>query len=376
MFGIIFRIDFFISRLKEKTAVPMGNLILSGTLIVSIIPLFGFYVIKAIELYKPHPLPSANKTEIISYLENAISLQPNSTFKGYAISYLGAEGGGIRPHLKLEKNYLDSSVMYTKSREYLKEHYNNWHMLADLWNYKIPTLEEYGQWITIPLFVFIAEMLSKPDAQFFISNLNLFSLNYDVLKLLGVRFIITDSQLSDSTFQQRIKLYKEGAVPLYLYEILNPNLGNYSPTETIVLTSAKEIFNLFKQKDFNFEKSVVLQQLNLPKNLSKAKNAKIRFNKDRISVESISNGFSLLVLPIQFSHCYKIIQNETHPHTKIMRANIVQTALLFKDRLNVYLVFDYGMVGNASCREEDLNDIQLLGLTDDDYMLSKLNMRH
>ena len=376
MFGIIFRIDFFISRLKEKTAVPMGNLILSGTLIVSIIPLFGFYVIKAIELYKPHPLPSANKTEIISYLENAISLQPNSTFKGYAISYLGAEGGGIRPHLKLEKNYLDSSVMYTKSREYLKEHYNNWHMLADLWNYKIPTLEEYGQWITIPLFVFIAEMLSKPDAQFFISNLNLFSLNYDVLKLLGVRFIITDSQLSDSTFQQRIKLYKEGAVPLYLYEILNPNLGNYSPTETIVLTSAKEIFNLFKQKDFNFEKSVVLQQLNLPKNLSKAKNAKIRFNKDRISVESISNGFSLLVLPIQFSHCYKIIQNETHPHTKIMRANIVQTALLFKDRLNVDLVFDYGMVGNASCREEDLNDIQLLGLTDDDYMLSKLNMRH
>ena len=197
-----------------------------------------------------------------------------------------------------------------------------------------------------------------------------------MLKLLGVRFIITDSQLSDSTFQQRIKLYKEGAVPLYLYEILNPNLGNYSPTETIVLTSAKEIFNLFKQKDFNFEKSVVLQQLNLPKNLSKAKNAKIRFNKDRISVESISNGFSLLVLPIQFSHCYKIIQNETHPHTKIMRANIVQTALLFKDRLNVDLVFDYGMVGNASCREEDLNDIQLLGLTDDDYMLSKLNMRH
>ena len=59
-----------------------------------------------------------------------------------------------------------------------------------------------------------------------------------------------------------------------------------------------------------------------------------------------------------------------------MRANIVQTALLFKDRLNVDLVFDYGMVGNASCREEDLNDIQLLGLTDDDYMLSKLNMRH
>jgi len=359
---IFLALDPFFNTFRQTISSPLGRAILNGAWLVFVVPLTALYYYITIELYKPVPIPPSEKTDIVAHLEKEIKVKPQEIFKGYTISYLGAEGGGIRPHLDLAEGYLDSSVQYTKAREYLKKHYKNSHMLSDLWKYDIPTLEEYGQWITIPLYLFTGELLSKPGAHLYNANINIFGLNYSVLQTIGVRFIITDSQLTDLKLREVKQITKEGAVPLYLYEIQNPNLGNYSPTQVVVLNSAKDIFNLFKSGTFNFEDYVVLQQAETPQVLSKAYDTHLLFDINKIKVTSKSPGTSLIVLPFQFSHCYKVNPQVADSSVKVMRANIVQTAILFRDKLDIELIFDFGMTRNAKCRERDIREIKDLNL--------------
>jgi hypothetical protein len=96
-----------------------------------IIPLIAFYFFITIKMFAPCPVPPTEKTAIVAHLEKTIKLEPGSLFKGYAASYLGAEGGGIRPHLDVQSQQFDD-ILYVKAREYLKTNYNNWHMFSDL----------------------------------------------------------------------------------------------------------------------------------------------------------------------------------------------------------------------------------------------------
>lgn len=370
----VLHLNSFIFNLKEKTSRSWGKFIFKETWLVFVIPLVALGVFKGIKLYTSVPIQTAEKTKIIEHIENATKLQPGALFRGTTMAYLGSIEGGIRPNLDGQGDLFGVGT-YTCSRDYLKKTYNNWHMFSDLWKYDIPTLEEYGQWVALPLFVFYAEMLSKPGAQFCTSNLNVYHLDYNVLKLLGTRFIVSDIQLDNPKVMQVEKLVKEGAAPLYLYEIENPNVGNYSPTKITYLDSAHEIFNLWQKEEFDFENSVVLQKESIPEKLSKAHDAKISFDANTIRAEAKSDGYSILVLPVQFSNCYRINNKIPDSTVKIMRANMVLTGIFFKDILDVELLFDFGITRNTQCREQDIKEIEALGLKDGSYTMGKLNSR-
>ena len=57
----------------------------------------------------------------------------------------------------------------------------------------------------------------------------------------------------------------------------------------------------------------------------------IRVFRDRLVVVGESTGTSLLVLPIEFSHCLDV-SIATGSGARVLRANINQTALLFSGR--------------------------------------------
>jgi len=52
-------------------------------------------------------------------------------------------------------------------------------------------------------------------------------------------------------------------------------------------------------------------------------------------------GMAMVVLPVQFSHCWKIENARDINAQRILRANVVQTAILFKDNVDVRLRFDF-----------------------------------
>jgi hypothetical protein len=251
-------------------------------------------------------------------------------------------------------------------------------MFTDLWNFNIPTLEEYGQWITLPMFVFFQKMLASDGDEFDRHFLNIYKLNLKVVSALGVRFIITDKRLNDESLhlvgiqKHKNALSKEidsskNTPPLYLYEIKTPNLATYSPIHVIRATTANEMFAHMERPDFLFDKSVVVNE-DLPSTivnqLNDVQHSEMRFKKNAVSVSGKSKGWAMLLLPLQYSHCYTLI-NKNKSSTdvpRLIRANLVQGALLFKNKLDVVLRFNYGIGRNASCKRDDIMDMQRIHL--------------
>ena len=97
-----------------------------------------------------------------------------------------------------------------------------------MWWFNIPTLSEYAQGISRQFMFYVANFLSDPDDRHDVSVVILHRANVDVLRAMGVRFIIIDKVLSDLGTTLLVKESFRGA-DFYLYEVIRPNLGTYSP---------------------------------------------------------------------------------------------------------------------------------------------------
>jgi hypothetical protein len=82
--------------------------------------------------------------------------------------------------------------------------------------------------------------------------------------------------------------------------------------------------------------------------------------KDGYGLTASAPGWSMVVLPVQFSHCWKIETPNNMDSPRIFRANIVQTGILFKDNADVRLRFDFEP-WRASCRLQDGRDLSQFG---------------
>ena len=69
----------------------------------------------------------------------------------------------------------------------------------------------------------------------------------------------------------------------------------------------------------------------------------------------------MLLLPIQFSRCLKITSAETgagEALPRLVRANLVQTAVLFDRSLNAEIHFSFGPGRDTHCRAMDALDYE------------------
>ena len=69
--------------------------------------------------------------------------------------------------------------------------------MMDLWNSGIPTLEEYGQWVSKQMFYFNRDLLAGPLDQIDIlhSTILVYRFRPLLLRALGVRYVIADGTL-------------------------------------------------------------------------------------------------------------------------------------------------------------------------------------
>jgi hypothetical protein len=68
-----------------------------------------------------------------------------------------------------------------------------------------------------------------------------------------------------------------------------------------------------------------------------------------------SAGASLLILPVQFSHCWQL-KAEPGSEGSIYRANLVQTGIFFRNQIDAEVRFGFGLT-NSSCRRQDGDDM-------------------
>jgi hypothetical protein len=139
-----------------------------------------------------------------------------------------------------------------------------------------------------------------------------------------------------------------------VYELPNPNVGNYSPTEAIAAETGAAAAALMRQPDFDFTKKVVVTTA-IDKPLVPARSMQMSLIRGGLHVSGHSDDTSLVVLPQQFSHCLRARDERV----RLVRANQMMTGMIFSGNVDTDIVFDYGIF-TPRCRWADISDVKQL----------------
>jgi hypothetical protein len=298
-----------------------------------------------------------NQGPIVDYLRRHIGLQPGAEFHGYATTFLGAPDGLVRRSTSTPADIMTWDA-YIASRGILFDHFGNSFQTSDLWNSGIPTLEEYGQSVSKQMHYFNRDLLAEPrdKMDWLPASIFLYRFRPLLLRALGVRFVIADGTLADPTIDLVMTESGKQGATINLYEIKGPNLGQFSPTRvTWAADYAAAIAALREPADLAGR--VVLLGPSERSELVSAAGARLVALRGGYRVTAAAPGTAMLVLPVQFSHCWRIERPTDDDLPRVFRANVVQTGVLFKGDLDATLRFDF-QPWRASCRLQDAHDVE------------------
>jgi hypothetical protein len=94
--------------------------------------------------------------------------------------------------------------------------------------------------------------------------------------------------------------------------------------------------------------------------LVSASRSRLLATKGGYRLTASAPGSALVVLPVQFSHCWRMETANGVDLPRVLRANVVQTGVLFKDNVDARLRFDFEP-WRTSCRFQDARDLALFG---------------
>ena len=311
-------------------------------LLLPLLPAFAFFHLHSTSaIPRMFALPPS-KPLMIASLEERIGLEPNELFRGRVAALVT----------------LDSRRYTTTGNDYQQ---------IGLWFHWVPSLFEY-YWLMSPAyFRAVTHMFTNPnDPERPWPWINVARSHPDphALGLLGVRFVIADAKLpppfqsvmDESTFKDE---------RLYLYELAKVNLGTSAPTNIKVVHNFDEALAEIGDQKFDWERSAVLfEGAPFPGNLVALNFAEIRMIPGGFSVAATSAGRSLMVIPFEFSRCFRLraAASDQESQPVLMRVNALQTGLLFEKHVEAEIQYFTGLFSNATCRVQDARDFsKLLG---------------
>jgi hypothetical protein len=310
---------------------------LAGLFAVTLVPVGG--LLYALERSKSVPanaytMPGPREPELAEYLFDHIGLGVGKPFRGSAV-------------------FLPSGPHDIVS-------------VANLWSEGVPTLNEYSQLLT-PQFVYLQVELFKHEPAMnlswpWVGPSGPYDVLFKAFQALGVRYVLNHAPFhaaDERKFTARsVRRYQPPEPPAewQIYELPDPNVGNYSPTEIVLAGSAAEIIAGLANTDFDFRRQVILSAGQGP--LVAARDMRLTMNRGGgFHISGHSDGTSLVILPQQFTNCLKASDSRV----RIVRANLMWTGVVFSGDIDTDIWFGYGMF-SPGCRRDDLADMRRLGL--------------
>jgi hypothetical protein len=221
----------------------------------------------------------------------------------------------------------------------------------------IPTWAEYNRLMTASRFVFQAADLR-------------------MMRSAGVRFVITDAPMPEAKLraeltiptppsaQQQLLFSSQPAFEsfqLYLYELENPNLGQFSPIEVKQVEDARSVREALVNPNWKLEHTV-FGVIPGPGPFQKASLESFTIARDGYKVRAQSEGSAILLLPIEFSRCLTVRSRVDGPPPRLFRADLVLTGVLFDHRLDADISFRVGPGEASRCRLQDADDAERMHL--------------
>ena len=285
-------------------------------------------------------------------LREEIALEPGSRFNGIVATFTpmaDAEAGLSWPIQTLNDRYLAAAT-------------GNGHRAVDLWYFNIPTLFTYNQVLSPAYFQMIRHFLAAPQDDHTRNIIILSRPNPDYLRLLGVRFVLTDAPMAaDPHLAQRWTVPVSANRRLFLYELSDVNLGDASPSQWDLAETAAQTAARLAEPDFDFRRAAVVHEP-LPDELVPASGAALRLERGGFRLSARSAGTSLLVLPIQFSQCLEARPADGGVPPTLRRVNLMQTGVLFNGTLDIHLRLRFGPFHDPWCRLRDVAALRALNV--------------
>jgi hypothetical protein len=299
-------------------------------------------------------------TPITDRLAQDIASAPGREFRGLVAVFNGFRG---QTSVAWDKNLLDANLWWEIGND---------HRDVGLWKFGIPTLNQYSQFITPPYYLMLREFLSRPADLQTRSILVLTHPDERVLELFGVRFVIAYHYPGIGTPVLEMHVPTASELPAASQEILaasiarspnsptvqrlfmlgNTNLGDYSPTEIRKARDFASGLAIMHESGLDFRTTLVTD-FDLPRSLVSATASRIILSKTGFVIKASSAGQSALVLPIQYSHCWRI----GLPNVELFRADLTLLGVLFTGKIEGELTFEYGPLMAGGCRINDVDDM-------------------
>jgi hypothetical protein len=187
---------------------------------------------------------------------------------------------------------------------------------------------------------------------------------WTVLQMLGARYFVALLPLPDHlhpglpliTKPHRPNLPDRPPGTWHVYELPHPNVGDYSPTQVVTAGPGPEIMAALRKPDFDFARQVVLSAP-VGEALVPARDMRLSTVRGGYHLSGRSDGTSLVVLPLQFSHCLRARDG----NARFVRANLMMAGVIFSGDIDTDIVFDYGIF-SPRCRRADLAELTRLDL--------------
>jgi hypothetical protein len=301
-------------------------------------------------------VPTARDASLREYLRENTSIAPGKPFRGYTATVWIDKDNEFSTGLDYDA--LMDSRRYVYSRDYFRARYGETFTETDLWRSDIPTFEEYGQGTSVQAHAFATRLLRPAGLRVHPNYLRVFTIDPAVLRAVGVRYVLTDEEALHKPAILRGSVSAEGAPTVRLFELINPNLGTYSPTHFVKAATVDEIAQRIRENKDRLDHVAVVTD-DLPSTTAQARNAVMTIERDGVRIQATSDGPAHILLPLQFSHCLVVVNGAA---ARLTRANLFQTLISFDRTVDAQIEFRFGLFADNSCRLRDGLDNKALGL--------------
>lgn len=282
-------------------------------------------------------------TSITDVLEHELALQPGSVFAGRVAN--------IVP----DKNWLEQVRFFMSVNNAV----GNDHQTTGLWLKHIPTLHEYSQTITPGFYRLYRRFLSDGKDHPYRSWSSFNKLNIKMLQLMGVSYVITTMPAIPNLEQRASLSFKDGLLALHLYHIPQANIAGISARRLVNAADLPHAEEIMDASEFNLQDAVIINQSQSFSHLVPAQQSKMIMGAAGFRLQAKSNGTTLLILPLEFSHCLEVTPHHGEMPI-IMRVDASLTGILFNKLVDVSIDSTTGAFHNPRCRLKDYREFAQL----------------
>lgn len=291
-------------------------------------------------------------TSLVELLKSEIGFEEGAVFRGRVVNLGGTDFEHHDFPLPFSKQYIYSEDISFRT--------GNDHRYQGMWYFDIPTLIESNPFSS-PFFYAINSRLlnARTEKQVRVVT-TVTRLEPRLFAMLGVRFVITDRPVPNLALRSRFVADPKDPEKwtLFLYEIRDAKTGGYWSTSP-ALVQTTDAATRWMADPASSNDATVYEHV--PPSLVAGNSSEIRVFRDRLVVEAKSEGTSLLILPVEFSHCFDV-DIVDGKQARFQRANVNQGAFLFTGQLKAELRYRFSP-WHFRCRLDDIADAQRLQLS-------------